>query len=198
MVWEGDLYAGSLPPICVLTGEPAEQRLSVRYTTTPSWVVLLLFLGVVPAIVGWLLTRRTARGSLPLSARGAAVLSRRHRLALGAILVGVPLAIGGGTFAGALDPNVGGLVLCVLLVVALLLVLAATRAYTPNAVRAHVEEPTPWGRWVQLHDVSDAFALAVQRMYADRAVHMYGMPAPPVAMPPGTPSPWAIGAAPVR
>ncbi|MBJ7595188.1 MAG: hypothetical protein JF886_10070, partial [Candidatus Dormibacteraeota bacterium] len=59
-VWEGDLYAGTLPPICALTGEATSGLDQVRYRTTPRWVVLLIFFGFVPFLVAWLLTRRVA------------------------------------------------------------------------------------------------------------------------------------------
>lgn len=68
-VWAADIYAGTLPKLCVFTGEPTRGVHSVRYSSFPRWVYALLFAGILPFFAGILLTRRTVTGKLPMSAK---------------------------------------------------------------------------------------------------------------------------------
>ncbi len=89
-VWAGDIHAGSLPQICVFSGEPTRGVHTVRYSTFPRWVWALLFAGLVPFIVGVALTRRTVVGTLPMNVRAL----RRfvvQRVATLVIVAGIPV-----------------------------------------------------------------------------------------------------------
>ena len=177
VVWEGDLAGGTLPPICVLTGQATSGTRRVHFATTPGWVFVLLLFGVFPFIIGWMLTRRSARGLLPLSPAAGSRLTRRNTVGL-AISVLIPAAC---LLAGGLAAVFGASGLSTSLVVAgfiaaALVLVASLFWYLPNPARAYVGESTPWGRWVTLRDVNPTFADAAKRMYASRPSPI---PAPP-------------------
>jgi len=187
MVWDGDLYAGTLPPICALTGEATSGLQPVRFRTTPSWVVLLIFLGIVPFIVAWLLTQRVAGGVVPMSPRAMRRLHDRRRRAV-LVFLAVPAVF---IVAGLASAPFSATVPTVVSVVGFITTLAAIPAcmmwYSAATLRGFVEEPNPWGRWVRLWNVDPTFAAAVQRMYEQRSQAFGRSPFPPT---PGVPPPW--------
>ena len=186
-VWEGDLKVGNLPPICALTGEPTSGRRQVHFQSAPRWIGLLIFLGVLPFILGWLLTRRVANGFVPISPAASHRLTRQRAVAL-AICIGVPAAVlataAGVSIWSAITAGILVTVGFTLALVALVTGLLWIRAVS---VRGYVGEPGPWGRWVRLWNVSPAFAAAVLSMYDERArTHGDGFP-PTVGVPPVSP-----------
>jgi hypothetical protein len=191
-VWEGDLFAGTLPPICALTGEPTSSFSEVRYRTTPRWVILLIFLGVVPFVVGWLLTRRVVGGVLPVSARVRKRLARQQLILYG-ICIGIAvLFVLASLLLAKVSTDVAAWLVPMGALITLLVVLVSLLWYAAMNVHGYVGEPGPWGRWVRLSNVSPTFVAAVGQMYAQRSAQLRGMGYP--AFPPpmaGTPPPWA-------
>ena len=191
-VWDGDLAAGTLPPICALTGEPTSGFKAVRFRTTPNWVILLLLLGVVPVVVGWLLTRRVAGGVLPLAPRVQLRVARRRLTAVG-VCIGIPVA----SFLVSLplslvSTDVGSWLVPIGAIATLLAAVVSMWWYSAITVHGYVGEAGPWGRWVELSNVNPTFAAAVGQMYAQRAAQLRAMGhlafPPPMA---GAPPPWA-------
>ena len=166
VVQEADLQAGTLPPVCVLTGQPADQRLPVRFSTSSRRAVLLAFFNVLWYAIARYATRKTAIGTLPIASPAYADLRRRRRLAVAAWIGGPLLAIAIGIVVGVLDANAGANTFLIALTIALLVILVMSYVYNPNGVYGRVTEGRT-GRSVQLYRVSDAFADAVRRMYAE-------------------------------
>lgn len=48
------LAAGDLPPICVVTGRPADTRVAMTFRSTPDWTWLLLLAAGQLPILAWL------------------------------------------------------------------------------------------------------------------------------------------------
>jgi hypothetical protein len=167
-VWAGDIYAGTLPQLCVFTGEPTPGVHSVRYSSVPRWVYALLFAGVLPFFAGVLLTRRTVVGKLPMSARAL----RRfvvQRAATLVIVVVVPVlsfvaavAMSGSSSGASAPLGLAGFLV--------LLIGGTVCAIWGGAISigASVEDRAGWGRWVRLRGVDLTFAAAVHRLYAGR------------------------------
>ena len=188
-VWEGDLYLGAFPPLCAVTGEPTSGRYAVRFSTTPRWVFLLIFLGVAPFIVGSLLTRRVASGSLPMSARARRLLARNRIMEPVALLAAFLSVSAAALITSVWAPDAGAWIVVAGLLAILVTCVPFGHWMRRHAVFGYVEEPTPWGRWVVLSNVNPTFASAVEAMYAQRAAPASAPSAPPPLVPP----PLAVG-----
>jgi hypothetical protein len=167
-IWAGDIHAGSLPQICVFTGEATRGVHSVRYSTFPRWVWALLFAGILPFFVGVLLTRRAVTGSLPMGVRAL----RRFvvQRAAGVVIVAVIPAlffIGGLVVLGP-SPTTGGSLLATSFLVLFVGGIVCTIWGGAISISGSVEDRPGWGRWVRLRGVNPTFAAAVQHMYAAR------------------------------
>src|SRR4029077_19207672 len=74
LVWASQLAAGDFPPICAMTGAPAETWRKFRFNTPPAWAIVFVFLicvGIgffVSIPLSYLVSRRTG-GRLPLTHR---------------------------------------------------------------------------------------------------------------------------------
>src|SRR4051812_31568968 len=80
-----DIEDGTLPAVCVVTGDPADSDWNVSYTNPVGALWLLLFFGVLPYVLARFLSRKVVAGRLPISARGIAMVRsrRRHGLVYG-------------------------------------------------------------------------------------------------------------------
>ena len=167
-VWAGDIHAGTLPQICVLTGEATRGVHTVRYSMFPRWVWALLLVGVVPFFIGVVVTRRSVTGTLPMNVRAL----RRfvvQRVATLIIVVAVPalcFVVAAGVWAAS-DQAGGALVVAGLLVLVVGAVVCSIWGGVIGVAGA-VEDREGWGRWVRLRGVNPTFAAAVRRMYAGR------------------------------
>lgn len=82
VVWSSQLAANDFPPVCAMTGVPAETWRKFKFSTAPGWAFLFLLLlctgvGLLIVFLAMYLVSRRASGYLPLS-RAA---SRRVALA---------------------------------------------------------------------------------------------------------------------
>lgn len=151
---------GALPSVCVLTGEPSDGVYRTRFTSRIGAWWFLLLLGVVPFVIVWAVTRKTAMGRLPVTERAFVSVEhqRRRRMAtswslyLGGLVVmigGIVVSqtgrvVGAGLFAAGVIVVVAGFVVA---------------ARTPT-ISGFVE---PSGRWVVLTNAHPSFAAAVDR-----------------------------------
>lgn len=195
-VWSGDIYAGTLPQICVFTGQPTPGVHTVRYSTTPRWVIALLFAGILPYLVGVRLLRRTVTGTLPMCPAALRRFVVQRAVTLG-VMVAAPILclvvalIAGGEAAAWLVLAAFGLVVVGGI---------ACSLWAGSITIAGVVEDRPgWGRWVRLRGVNPTFAAAVRRMYAGRMPQWQmgtvpssfaGYPLPPDYAPLSGPSGW--------
>ena len=107
LVWSSQLAANDFPPVCAMTGAPAETWRKFRFSTAPAWAAVFLILlctgfGLLIVFVAMYLVSRRASGYLPLTRAS----SRRVALAswvpagliVGALVLGfVALVVWGST-----------------------------------------------------------------------------------------------------
>jgi hypothetical protein len=160
-VLASDLSPERLPRICVKTGEPADGSVSFRFLTVPIWVALFLLGGLIAVLPVWLMTRRMARGRLPMVARARLRLSVARWSARGLMVASGLLVLLGlmGDGNESLLALAGGSVATGLIV---------KYAAVPRfGVRGRVRRPDEAGRtWVQLKGVHPNFVTELTRMNA--------------------------------
>lgn len=155
-LWKSDLRDGRLPPVCAVCGQEAERTKVVKFSWTPSWVLLLWLFGLLPAVIGNLLTTRKMTVPLPVCGRHQGHWSARQAIIWG----GIALAIGVGCFGAyvesswdkALGENIlmGGVGLLVLMALVIVFV-------SDSGVRAEkITDDT-----ITLKGVSDKFVQAM-------------------------------------
>jgi len=194
-VWASQLWANDFPPVCAMTGRPAETWKKFNFATPPDWAYALLILiclggiGFVAFAVTIAVVSQRASGYLPLT-RSSATTARLALWVPVGILIAWPacwliaLIVGA---AGNNDPTANGVAVAFLLLGAVCLLagllgrLVITRLITPQA-RVKAPAPGQTDRIVELRNVHPAFVTAVQQHQQARAVQY--APAPPPPLPP--------------
>ena len=145
---------GRAPALCWLSGQPTEDRVHVT-ASTPERFGWLIVLGVVPWLLLRSATRRSVRGTLPLTedVHRRIVAGRRATRPLAAVAVGLVVL---GVVAIWWQPLLG----LALVVLGGLVALGADLARQRRDPLASVRLD-PDGRWVELPQAADAFADAV-------------------------------------
>lgn len=66
-VWRSDSDLGHLPPVCVVCGEHTDDTKTIRFTWTPGWVWILLFVGgLLPLLIVYFLVPKSMKLRLPV------------------------------------------------------------------------------------------------------------------------------------
>jgi len=153
-----DFERGRLPAVCALSGQPSDGAYTETLRSPVGGQYLLLLFGVVPFLIVRYVTRKEAKGKIPVTRAAFASLEaqakeRRWRAFL---LVGGGIAA---WFLGAIVvadiPALGWVVIAVGTVAFLAGIVYDAR--TP-LLRGHVEAS---GRWVVIENAHPAFAAAV-------------------------------------
>ena len=180
-VWASQLWANDFPPICAMTGRPAETWRKFKFSTPPTWAYILLFLiclgglGLIAYAVTITLVAQRASGYLPLTRTASQTVSLTTWVP-GGLLIGTVflwfVALVVGIFAtGSTASTVIG-VLLILSVLTLLGGLVGRLVVKPLVCpRAKVMELAPGqtDRIVELRNVSAPFVDAVRRLQQGRA-----------------------------
>src|SRR5260370_27935865 len=111
-IWSAQLGANDFPPVCAMTGRPAESWRRLRFPTVPGWVYALLLLacgglvGVGAYVIVREATARRASGYLPLTRASNLNVALARSLPAGAALLGIGLLIGAAVvgISGAASP----------------------------------------------------------------------------------------------
>lgn len=159
-VFVDDYIAGRTPGICVITGEPTADRLTVRTEVdgpSAAWFVLILF-----PLIGWLILavvlasarRSYLTGTLALSAAAYQHLRRTRRTALGVAAGGLGLLLLAGT--GLVD-----VVDSVAVVVAMAMMIGGVVTYWVIESRSPRVRLDASRRWVSIQQVHPNFVAAV-------------------------------------
>src|SRR5579864_8412626 len=107
-IWASQLKRGDVPPVCAISGAPAEAWFKVRYVTAPGWawatlILLVTGIGLIGTFLIMRLVSRSANGVLPTTL--AIKLQMRNAALIGwgaaASFIFFPLA--GGIVGGAFD-----------------------------------------------------------------------------------------------
>jgi len=98
-VWSSQLAAGDFPPVCAMSGLPAETRPRFRFFTAPVWAVVLYFLllclgiGFFVGIPLAYLVANRASGTLPLTRRSKRLEDIPLWLGVGALVFATVLGV---------------------------------------------------------------------------------------------------------
>ena len=172
-VWRSQLVANDFPPVCALTGAPAEMWRKFNFSDSPSWAFWLG--GILLAAA----TARRASGYLPLTRAGARSI-RLVRMtplvfvALAAaffVMAAVAAAVGGNSTAGSAFTVYSSL-FGVFLGLSAFIVLLLTDRYGPVA-RVMELRPGYVDFIVELDHVHPAFVAAVQHAQQAHARQVY-------------------------
>jgi hypothetical protein len=181
-IWASQLAANDFPPVCAMTGRPAELWRKFNFRTPPGWVyafLLLLVIGLIGLIIFGVveyLVSEKASGHLPLT-RSA---QNRLRLVAGTIIALLVLtfilfiagaALGAGTDSAT--SAVGDVLswLGVLAVVAFIIG-ALTRSLWGPPAKVFAPQPGYPDRIVELRNVHPNFVTAVMQQHAARAAQL--------------------------
>ena len=179
-IWSSQLAANDFPPVCAMTGRPAEVWRKFNFKTPPTWVYFLLLL-VLIGLIGLVIfaivenaVSEKASGHLPLT-RAA---RNRIRIFIWTVVALLPasvvLLIAGAAFGAGTDSATSGLgALCILLGV-LAFIAFIVGAFTRSlwsGPRAKVYPPQPGytDKIVELYKLHPAFVAAVRQQHAARA-----------------------------
>ncbi len=185
-IWGSQLAQNDFPPVCAMTGRPAETWKKFSFSTPPAWSYALLILiclgliGIILAAIVMSLVSIRVTGHLPLTRSSRLIANLATWIPAGLIFgsIGVMTALAVASFAnvGAGDPNAGTAagITSVVAILALILGLIGRLFITPFLVpRGRVEEvPGTLERVVELRNVSPRFVDAATRMYAERSAHL--------------------------
>ncbi len=196
-VWASQLAANDFPPVCALTGAPAETWRKFRFSSPPPWayaLYVLVILGIVGMIVAAVVLSAVAQrasGFLPLTRASSRLVGLAVWVPVGLLIAAVALwtfvPIGAVANVDAGDPNAGtvaGLLLLLgagLLVVGLIGRLVVTPLVCP---RARVTMPPGYyDKLVEIRNVHPAFVAAVNQIHQARAAQLmqqqWQVPFPP-------------------
>ena len=174
LVWQSQLQANDFPPVCAMTGQPAETWRKFSFSSAPPfafWVGGILLATIMA---------RRASGYLPITRASV----KRIRMMIGGVLSVILLAfvfwiIAAVVGSAAGSSPVGSAIAGVLIVlgiasifVGLLGILIVRRTYGPTG---KVLEPQPghYESLIELNNVHPTFVAAVQQLQQMRAQQTY-------------------------
>ena len=178
-IWASQLAANDFPPVCAMTGRPAETWRKFRFATPPDWAYALLALvvlggiGIIAYAIVIASISRRASGYLPLTKRSRLLLNLYMWGTAALFPVFLVLLIAGIVLAGNTDDQALGfvagtmIVTSVVLLVTFLVLVVLRRWIGPGA---KVMEP-PIGYYdkpVELRRVHPTFVGAIHQMQATR------------------------------
>ncbi len=180
-IWAAQLAANDFPPICAMTGRPAETWRRFRFATPPPWAYALLALACLGGIgiIGYAIVMaaiaQRAAGYLPLTRAGRrtvnltfwgplALLGSALAIWVAAAIIGLPTN----------DPalNTIGAVLFWIGLLVFMFGLIGRLVITPLVgPRAKVREQLPgqYDKVVELRNVNPAFVAAVRQAHQARS-----------------------------
>jgi hypothetical protein len=178
MIWASQLAANDFPPVCAMTGRPAEVWRKFRFATPPTWVYFLLILvclgglGILLYILIVTLVSQKATGHLPLTRRAR----NRLRIYIAVVVALLPLSFVvflAGLAVGSNNDSTSSAISAVLVIAGLVLFIAFVAGALMRSLfgpRAKVMEPQlgQVDKLVELRNVHPAFVAAVQQMHAAR------------------------------
>ncbi len=178
-VWQSELRANDFPPVCAITGKPAETWRKFRFVTPPGWAYafLLLLVTGIGLLLIFILMRvvsRTATGHLPLTRAASNRIRNANIAGIGLAILWLALwvvgfvANSGGLFL------LGFLVLFAFIIYWLLVLPRFGIAGKVLAVQRGQRESI-----VVLQRVNPGFVAAVQQHQHARAAQFAPQPQPP-------------------
>jgi hypothetical protein len=175
VVWAAQLAANDFPPVCAMTGRPAETWRKFRFATPSFWVVVLLLGLVVLGLRAPGPRARLANGHLPLTKSASELAMLVETVSLALLPLSTILVCGGiviRRFNNA-DPDLSAISRNLVVIGLVLLLAFIVSSVLRNFVGlgAKVLEPPPGysDQLVELQRVHPAFVAAVNQMHRMRA-----------------------------
>jgi hypothetical protein len=191
-VWSSQLAANDFPPVCAMTGAPAEMWRKFTFTNTPGWAYLF-------GAIGAAAFSSRVSGYLPLTRQASKRITTMRWILVGLIPVAVAFWVAAGIIAPSSDaPNATasgvalGLVLLGLaaLLAALIGAVVVRHSWGPGA--KVIQPRGQYQSLVELRRVHPAFVAAVQQLQQARAAQ-FAAAQPPAPPPPPPQSPFPPG-----
>jgi len=175
-IWASQLAANNFPPVCAMTGKPAETWRKFNFSTPPQWayaLIALIVLGGVGIIVYAIVINvvsQKASGYLPLTKRSRNQLNAYLWAVAAALVLAFVCLFGGLVIASSTDTTMQGVgiavvVLGVFLFLAFIVGALLRRLVGPGAT---VREPMPGqsDKIVELKRIHPAFVAAVMNQHS--------------------------------
>jgi hypothetical protein len=197
-VWASQLAANDFPPICAMTGAPAETWRKFRFSTAPAWAYLFLVLlctgvGLLIVFLIMYLVSRRASGHLPLTKASSRIISLASWIPGGLVVGTVALWVLAAIVGNSSNDATTGAIAAVMVILSLLTLLAGivgllvVRPLIGPRATVMEQPPGQFDRLVQLRRVHPAFVTAVNQIHQARAAQYASMqPAQSVPLPPGS------------
>lgn len=177
-VWAAQLEHNDFPPVCAMTGRPAETWRKFNFSTPPAWtyaLLLLVCLGgigiIVFAVVVYAVSEK-ASGHLPLTRQSNLTVALTQWIPA-ALLIAWPVTwVLGFVFASSPDSNGEFAVfffLGLFLMVAGLVGRLVVKPMISPRGKVQALQPGYYDRLVEISNVSPAFTAAVHRQQQQRA-----------------------------
>lgn len=182
VVSAGQFAAGDFPPICAMTGLPAQTRRRFRFFRAPSWsfvFVFLMLVGIGFLISGLLifLVAQKVSGYLPLTRASSTRMALVLRISIAIVLAALAMLIPAAAFAMTGEPLAQfasvllvsfGLLVFLFGFTGLQVGLQVLKPmYGPTALVLPARTDYP-GTWIELRNVHPNFVAAVQQQQAAR------------------------------
>lgn len=190
-IWASQLWRNDFPPVCALTGRPAETWRKFNFATPPPWAYALLLLVcagglgfIVYALVITLIAQR-ASGYLPLTRNSRRTVSLALWVPVG-LLIGGAISVFLAIVAGSADAGTAAALFGWLGAFLVFAGIVGRLVFTPLlSVRARVSEQAPGAndRIVELRNVHPAFVAAVMQLQQARAAQFAPPPPPSPQLP---------------
>jgi hypothetical protein len=177
-VWAGQLQRNDFPPVCAMTGRPAEVWRKFTFSTPPAWtyaLLLLVCLGgigiIVFGIVVYAVSER-ASGHLPLTRQSNTIAALALWVPVG-LLIAWPVSWVLGIILGNVSGDSSSFPIFFILGIFFLVAglvgrLVATPLIAPRG-KVQPLQPGYFDRLVEISNVSPVFAVAVHEMQQQRA-----------------------------
>jgi hypothetical protein len=179
-VWSSQLTANDFPPVCAMSGQPAETWRKFKFATPPTWAYALLVLvcigglGIILYAIVITLVSQKASGFLPLTRRSSRTVALAIWVPGGLLIAWVVLWLLAAVIGLPSSDSTALTVATIMFWVGLLLLIAGLvgRLLVMRMIcpRGKVMEPQPgqMDKLVELQNVSPAFVAAVHQVQTAR------------------------------
>jgi hypothetical protein len=190
-VWASQLAANDFPPVCAMTGAPAQTWRKFRFASPPQWayaLYVLILLGVIGLLIAAAVlagVSQRASGYLPLTRSSSRLVGLTSwvpiGLIIGAFVMWTLVPFSAAVKVDATDTNAAGVAGILLLVGALLLVaglvgrLVVMPLVSPRA--KVIVQPGYYDKLVEIRNVHPAFVAAVNQAQQALAAQYAAIPA---------------------
>lgn len=176
IVWSSQVAANDFPPICAMSGAPADVWRKFRFATRPVWTYIFLAFGLLPFFLVALLVTRSVTGRLPLTRASRRKLRLGNAISLCLLPVGIALLFIGGAMADASDQTtsiIGGVVVALgfLSLLGFIVGVLVVRNMVGPTGKVMAQQPGHTDKLVELRHVHPSFVAAVNQMHQARGAY---------------------------